>query len=161
MRRACNVGAAQRRAYNRPVAPSYVGAQRASDRRTPMCIPLRPYSSCAALTVGRECRLPYDERQKVESRTNGHRGTATRRNGAISWPSRRSTRRPTCASSARWRAASDVDFLVDLEPGRSLFDLGGLLMDLQALLEREVDVATPGGLKPRIRERVLRESVRL
>ena len=30
--------------------------------------------------------------------------------------------------------ASDVDFLVDLEPGRSLFDLGGLLMDLQALL---------------------------
>lgn len=26
---------------------------------------------------------------------------------------------------------SDVDFLVDLEPDRSLFDLGGLLMDLQ------------------------------
>ena len=42
-----------------------------------------------------------------------------------------------------------------------LFDLGGLLMDLQALLGREVDVATPRGLKPRIRERALRESVRL
>ena len=55
--------------------------------------------------------------------------------------------------------ASDVDFLVDLEPGRSLFDLGGLLMDLQALLGREVDVATPRGLKPRIREQALRESV--
>ena len=57
--------------------------------------------------------------------------------------------------------ASDVDFLVDLEPGRSLFDLGGLLMDLQALLGREVDVATPGGLRSRIRERALREAMRL
>ncbi|TMC82834.1 MAG: nucleotidyltransferase, partial [Chloroflexi bacterium] len=28
-------------------------------------------------------------------------------------------------------AESDIDLLVDLEPGRSLFDLGGLLMDLQ------------------------------
>jgi len=57
--------------------------------------------------------------------------------------------------------ASDVDFLVDMEPGRSLLDLGGLLMDLQELLGCEVDVATPNGLKPRIRERVLREAVRL
>lgn len=57
--------------------------------------------------------------------------------------------------------ASDIDFLVDLEPGRSLFDLGGLLMDLQALMGREVDVATPRGLKLRVRERVLREAMRL
>jgi len=57
--------------------------------------------------------------------------------------------------------ASDLDFLVDLQPGRSLFDLGGLLMELQDLLGREVDVATPNGLKPRIRERVLREAVPL
>jgi uncharacterized protein len=57
--------------------------------------------------------------------------------------------------------ASDVDVLVDLEPGRSLFDLGGLLMDLQELLGRRVDVVTERGLKPRIRERVLRESVPL
>jgi hypothetical protein len=66
-------------------------------------------------------------------------------------------------SVARGQAdeASDVDFLVDLEAGRSLFDLGGLLMELQALLGHEVDVATPRGLKPRIRERVLREAVRL
>ena len=36
--------------------------------------------------------------------------------------------------------ASDVDFLVDMEPGRSLLDLGGLLMDLQDLprLERQI-----------------------
>ena len=53
---------------------------------------------------------------------------------------------------------SDVDFLVDLEPGRSLFDLGGLLMDLQHLLDRRVDVITEKGLRTRIRERVLREA---
>jgi Predicted nucleotidyltransferases len=53
---------------------------------------------------------------------------------------------------------SDVDFLVDLERGRSLLDLGGLLMDLQNLLGRPVDVVTEKGLRPRIRERVLREA---
>ena len=53
---------------------------------------------------------------------------------------------------------SDVDFLVDLEPGRSLLDLGGLLMDLQSLLGRRVDVVTEAGLRPRIRPRVLKEA---
>lgn len=58
-------------------------------------------------------------------------------------------------------AASDVDFLVDLEPDRSLFDLSGLLIDLEAVLETEVDVITERGLGERIRERVLREAVPL
>ncbi len=53
---------------------------------------------------------------------------------------------------------SDMDFLVDMEHGRSLLDLGGLLMDLQKLFGRPVDVVTEKGLKPRIRERVLREA---
>lgn len=56
---------------------------------------------------------------------------------------------------------SDVDFLVEMEPGRSLFDLGGLLIDLEGLLGRHVDVATERGLKPRIRTRVLNEAVAL
>jgi len=56
---------------------------------------------------------------------------------------------------------SDVDFLVDMEPGRTLLDMGGLLMDLQELLGCEVDVITENGLKERIRERVLREAVAL
>ncbi len=56
-------------------------------------------------------------------------------------------------------ASSDLDVLVDLEPGRSLLDLGGLLMDLQQLLGREVDVVTAKGLRARIRERVLKEAV--
>ena len=42
---------------------------------------------------------------------------------------------------------SDVDFLVDREAGRSLFDLGGLLMDLSELLDCDVDVVTEKGLR--------------
>lgn len=56
---------------------------------------------------------------------------------------------------------SDVDFLVDLEPGRSLLDLGGFLMDLQNLLGCPVDVVTEKGLKKRIREQVLTEAISL
>jgi uncharacterized protein len=56
---------------------------------------------------------------------------------------------------------SDIDFLVEMERGRSLFDLGGLLMDLQDLLGREVDVVTVDGLRERMRDRVLREAVAL
>ena len=56
---------------------------------------------------------------------------------------------------------SDVDFLVDLEPGRTLFDLSGLLLDLESLLHSSVDVVTERGLRPRIRERVLEEAVPL
>jgi len=54
--------------------------------------------------------------------------------------------------------ASDVDFLVDMEPGRSLFDLGGLLMDLQDLLGRKVDVVTEPALHWYIREKVVQEA---
>lgn len=54
---------------------------------------------------------------------------------------------------------SDIDLLVDMEPDRSLFDLGGLLIDLQDILGCEVDVVTTNGLRERIRERVLKEAV--
>lgn len=64
-------------------------------------------------------------------------------------------------ATGRFDATSDIDLLVDLEHGRSLFDLGGLLVDLQELLGRPVDIVTEKGLKSRIRERVLRESVPL
>lgn len=56
---------------------------------------------------------------------------------------------------------SDVDFLVDLEPDRSLFDLGGLLMDLQDLLQQNVDVVTERGLRPRVAQRVLADAIEL
>jgi predicted nucleotidyltransferase len=54
---------------------------------------------------------------------------------------------------------SDVDFLVDLDPGRTISDLGGLLMDLQDALGAPVDVVTERGLRVRVRERILAEAV--
>jgi uncharacterized protein len=58
-------------------------------------------------------------------------------------------------------AQSDVDFLVELERGRSLLDHAALMIDLESLLGRRVDVATERGLKPRFREHILQEAVRL
>lgn len=57
--------------------------------------------------------------------------------------------------------ASDIDFLVELAPGRSLFDLGALQADLEDLLGRRVDVVTERGLRPRVRAQVLRDLVPL
>ncbi|OFV93678.1 MAG: nucleotidyltransferase [Acidobacteria bacterium RIFCSPLOWO2_12_FULL_65_11] len=53
---------------------------------------------------------------------------------------------------------SDIDLLVDVEPGRSLLDVVGLWQDLEALLGRRVDLLTEGGLHPYLRERILREA---
>jgi predicted nucleotidyltransferase len=53
---------------------------------------------------------------------------------------------------------SDIDFLVELEKGRTLLDLGGLLMDLQELLNRKVDVVTEKALHWYIRDRILKEA---
>ena len=57
--------------------------------------------------------------------------------------------------------ASDLDILVDLEPGRTLLDHAALLLALEDALGCKVDVVTERGLKPRIKERVLREAVAL
>jgi len=56
-------------------------------------------------------------------------------------------------------AESDIDFLIDydLEKVTPWFP-GGLLMDLQDLLGRKVDVLTERGVSPLIRERVLAEA---
>jgi uncharacterized protein len=56
---------------------------------------------------------------------------------------------------------SDVDFLVEMESGRSLLDLAGLLVDLQDLLGCKVDVATKDALHWYIRDRILKEAVTL
>jgi uncharacterized protein len=58
-------------------------------------------------------------------------------------------------------ALSDLDLLVDMDHDRSLMDIGGLLMDLQAQLNTKVDVATERMLRREIRERVLSEAIPL
>jgi uncharacterized protein len=56
---------------------------------------------------------------------------------------------------------SDVDLLVDLKRGVGLLDLVGLERELSELLGVDVDVVPADTLKPRMRERVLREAVPL
>lgn len=56
---------------------------------------------------------------------------------------------------------SDLDLLVELEPGRTLFDLGGLLMDVQNEVGLPVDVATEQMFRPELRARILAEAVPL
>lgn len=58
-------------------------------------------------------------------------------------------------------AASDVDFLVDFDPKKSLFDLGALLVDLQDLLEVEVDVVPEDWMRPQVRELAMQDVVPL
>lgn len=53
---------------------------------------------------------------------------------------------------------SDLDLLVEPQPGMSLFDLGGIYIDLQDLLGIEVDVVTPDGLPARWRAQVLADA---
>ncbi|MEW6530929.1 MAG: nucleotidyltransferase family protein [Thermodesulfobacteriota bacterium] len=58
-------------------------------------------------------------------------------------------------------AESDIDLLVDMEPDRSLLDLGGLWHDLNTLLGVKVDVVTENGLRKRIRDHVMKEAIPL
>jgi len=57
------------------------------------------------------------------------------------------------------RAESDIDFLVSLEPGRTLLDLARLEARLEELLQRPADVVTPESLRESIRATALREAV--
>jgi hypothetical protein len=56
---------------------------------------------------------------------------------------------------------SDTGFLVELEPGRTLFDLGGFAYDLEKLLGRLVDVCTVPPLREPVRRQVVQEAVPL
>jgi predicted nucleotidyltransferase len=53
---------------------------------------------------------------------------------------------------------SDIDLLVDMEPGRSLLDLVALGQDLEELLHRKVDVLTAVSVHPALRDRILAEA---
>lgn len=57
-----------------------------------------------------------------------------------------------------FHAGSDIDFLVNLQAGRSLLDLARMLRELNVLLNHPVDVITEAGLRPRIKPQVLKEA---
>jgi predicted nucleotidyltransferase len=54
--------------------------------------------------------------------------------------------------------SSDLDLLVDALPGATLFDLGGLQVELEDLLGVHVDLLTPGDLPPKLRNQILVEA---
>lgn len=56
-------------------------------------------------------------------------------------------------------AGSDIDLLVDARPGTTLFDLGGLQVELEAMLGTEVDLLTPADLPASFRAKVLAEAL--
>jgi uncharacterized protein len=56
------------------------------------------------------------------------------------------------------REGSDIDILVDALPGATLFDLGGLQVELEEILGVRVDLLTPGDLSRHFRERVMAEA---
>lgn len=58
-------------------------------------------------------------------------------------------------------ATSDLDLLVDMAEGRSLFDLIALSNDLEEALGVQVDVVTEASVSPYMRDRVLADAVAL
>ena len=59
------------------------------------------------------------------------------------------------------RSGSDIDFLVDLAPGRTLLDWSAFWQELEKLQGRPVDVATEKSLRPEYRAQALREALPL
>lgn len=57
------------------------------------------------------------------------------------------------------RPFSDLDILIDLEPGRSLLDVVAIKQDLEDALGCRVDVVTEAALSPYLRDSVLREAI--
>lgn len=56
---------------------------------------------------------------------------------------------------------SDIDLLVDLEPGRTLFDLAAMRADLEELLDMPVDVVSSSGLDGDISAEIFAEALAL
>jgi predicted nucleotidyltransferase len=59
------------------------------------------------------------------------------------------------------RPDSDVDLLVTWNEGTSLLDQAALMLELENLLGRKVDLASDGWVKPSIRESVYRDAIAL
>lgn len=56
---------------------------------------------------------------------------------------------------------SDVDFLVEMQQGRTLVDLVGLTQELETILNRKVDIVTVGGLSPYLRRAITSQAIPL
>jgi predicted nucleotidyltransferase len=66
-------------------------------------------------------------------------------------------------STARGEATStsDLDLLVEFEPGHTLLDLSGLRLELESLLGVGADVVAYRSIHPRLRDRIIREQIQI
>ncbi|MEZ4714113.1 MAG: nucleotidyltransferase family protein [Caldilineaceae bacterium] len=93
------------------------------------------------------------ERAETLKRLSAHRAELHQQFGVTSLAIFGSTARDTAT------AASDVDLLVEFDRPTGLFGLIRLQFYLEEILGCSVDVGTIEGLKPRIRDRVMAESI--
>jgi hypothetical protein len=93
------------------------------------------------------CTLALDEREDINRIAAAHGARNVRVFGSV--------RRGEANNS------SDLDLLVEMSEGRSLFDLVALGDELEEALGVEVDVVTEGSLSPYLRDRILSEAVAL
>ena len=91
--------------------------------------------------------LLHDQRAEILRIAKSHGATRVRVFGSVA----RGTATPD----------SDLDLLIDLEPGRHLLHLVAIKQDLEDLLGREVHVVTESAVRPSIRDAVLRDAVPL
>jgi hypothetical protein len=89
-------------------------------------------------------QLVIERRQEILAAVRRHRGRSASVFGSV--------------ARGEARDGSDIDFLVEFEPGASLFDLMHLEDDLGELLGVPVDVVSVGGLRPRD-DHIRREAV--
>ena len=90
--------------------------------------------------------LLHQQRDRILEIAARHRGSRVRVFGSV--------------ARGETKAASDIDFLIDFEPGSSLFDLLHMTDELEELLGRRVDVISAGGLKERD-DRIRSEAIEL
>jgi predicted nucleotidyltransferase len=98
----------------------------------------------ADLTVGETIREKREAIVRIAAR---HGATQVRLIGSVA----RDEARPD----------SDADLLVTWSEGTSLLDHAALMLELESLLGRKVDIASDGWVKPSIRESVYRDAIAL
>ncbi len=92
-------------------------------------------------------KLVYDKRAEIFRLATANGATRVRNFGSFA----RGTARPD----------SDLDLLIDLEPGRHLLDLVAIKQDLEDLLGRPVHGVTEAAISPYIRDEIVRDAIPL
>jgi hypothetical protein len=105
------------------------------------------------------------------ARGNGSEASGILPGGDKAWRSRvsaaqsgRASPRATEPINRTWVVPwldSDVDLLVTWSEGASLLDQAALMLEIEKLLGRKVDIASDGWVKPAIRESVCRDAIAL